>query len=164
MNRLTLFCIKKALTHRVFAYSDKEKDHPAGCHNKYEKGIRPFPASGSLRSDFRFAQMRTTATSCHVLHPDTDFRQKKNTPDKGCSFFGGSEGIRTPEPVKTTRFPIVPVMTTSIRFLISARLFASVFYILYFFERFVKYFIGLFSINLYFENCFVATEAKSNRR
>ena len=30
--------------------------------------------------------------------------------------FGGSEGIRTPEPVKTTRFPIVPVMTTSIRF------------------------------------------------
>ena len=66
--------------------------------------------------------------------------------------FGGSEGIRTPEPVKTTRFPIVPVMTTSIRFLISARLFASVFYILYFFERFVKYFIGLFSINLLFEN------------
>ena len=34
-------------------------------------------------------------------------------------FFGGSEGIRTPEPVKTTRFPIVPVMTASIRFLIS---------------------------------------------
>ena len=65
---------------------------------------------------------------------------------------GGSEGIRTPEPVKTTRFPIVPVMTTSIRFLVSARLFASVFYILYFFERFVKYFIGLFSINLLFEN------------
>ena len=65
--------------------------------------------------------------------------------------FGGSEGIRTPEPVKTTRFPIVPVMTTSIRFLISACLFASVFYILYFFERFVKYFIGLFSINLLFE-------------
>ena len=30
--------------------------------------------------------------------------------------FGGSEGIRTPEPVKTTRFPIVPVVTTSIRF------------------------------------------------
>ena len=30
--------------------------------------------------------------------------------------FGGSEGIRTPEPVKTTRFPIVPVMTASIRF------------------------------------------------
>lgn len=34
-----------------------------------------------------------------------------------CLFFiGGSEGIRTPEPVKTTRFPIVPVMTASIRF------------------------------------------------
>ncbi len=29
---------------------------------------------------------------------------------------GGSGGIRTPEPVKTTRFPIVPVMTASIRF------------------------------------------------
>ena len=43
---------------------------------------------------------------------------KQNEQAKTCLFvlFGGSEGIRTPEPVKTTRFPIVPVMTTSIRF------------------------------------------------
>ena len=54
-------------------------------------------------------------------------------------FFGGSEGIRTPEPVKTTRFPIVPVMTTSIRFLIFfAYLFANCLYILYFFSTFVN--------------------------
>ena len=54
-------------------------------------------------------------------------------------FFGGSEGIRTPEPVKTTRFPIVPVMTTSIRFLIFfAYLFANCLYILYFFSNFVN--------------------------
>ena len=114
-------------------------------------GIQPFPASGHLRLDFRFAKMRTTATSCRVLNPGIASAKTKG--HRQVSFcFGGSEGIRTPEPVKTTRFPIVPVMTTSIRFLISARLFASVFYILYFFERFVKYFIGLFSINLLFEN------------
>ena len=43
---------------------------------------------------------------------------KQNEQANFCLFvlFGGSEGIRTPEPVKTTRFPIVPVMTTSIRF------------------------------------------------
>ena len=32
-------------------------------------GIQPFPASGNLRLDFRFAKMRTTATSCRVLNP-----------------------------------------------------------------------------------------------
>ena len=61
---------------------------------------------------------------CEILHftpQHLTLNQKNNTNSDFVSVFvlfpcGGSEGIRTPEPVKTTRFPIVPVMTASIRF------------------------------------------------
>ena len=100
---------------RVAAYSSSEfppiKKDTQGV---YIKGIQPFPASGSPAAGFSLSlkcerRQRVAAYSSSELPPI-----KKDT--QGVFFFGGSEGIRTPEPVKTTRFPIVPVMTTSIRF------------------------------------------------
>lgn len=44
-------------------------------------GIQPFPASGNLRLDFRFAKMRTTATSCRVLNPGIVSAKTKGHPD-----------------------------------------------------------------------------------
>ena len=43
-------------------------------------GIQPFPASGNLRLDFRFAKMRTTATSCRVLNPGIVSAKTKGHP------------------------------------------------------------------------------------
>ena len=46
------------------------KEHPWQAGDvTVRAGIQPFPASGNLRLDFRFAKMRTTATSCRVLNP-----------------------------------------------------------------------------------------------
>ena len=46
------------------------KEHPWQAGDVTVRvGIQPFPASGNLRLDFRFAKMRTTATSCRVLNP-----------------------------------------------------------------------------------------------
>ena len=43
-------------------------------------GIQPFPASGNLRLDFRFAKMRTTATGCRVLNPGIVSAKTKGHP------------------------------------------------------------------------------------
>ena len=72
------------------------KEHPWQAGDVTVRvGIQPFPASGNLRPDFRFAKMRTTATSCRVLNPGIVSAKTKGHP-AGVLLFWRKRGDSNP--------------------------------------------------------------------
>ena len=85
---------------------------------RYHAGVANNRFIGCLVGLLLLLYMASFASRLPTRSNPLSATSKQNEQANFCLFvlFGGSEGIRTPEPVKTTRFPIVPVMTTSIRF------------------------------------------------
>ena len=85
---------------------------------RYHAGVANNRFIGCLVGLLLLLYMASFASRLPTRSNPISSTSKQNEQANFCLFvlFGGSEGIRTPEPVKTTRFPIVPVMTTSIRF------------------------------------------------
>ncbi len=87
-------------------------------YTRYHAGVANIRFIGCLVGSF-FRKIKTVVTNRLPTrsNPLTNVKRKKYEPLRFVFLSsGGSGGIRTPEPVKTTRFPIVPVMTASIRF------------------------------------------------